>query len=460
MMELATPDAGQAASSIPADGRKSVRRMAIPCIDADTIFDVTVEDGLFASIRPTGDRADSAGPGGQAEVPTLWPAYTECHAHVALPPNFDDSLDDPAIVAMQYLYHGVAHVVDMFGFPLVKAAWERSAALATLPYPEVAHCGYAVTAMCGYDGKIGHGSEFPAPVFMLGGKHDLDVILDGNRHLGATFLKVMFTDGVEQPGGSPRFSRISPELLAALAQVASARGISCVLDCNTRDEVMLAHRFGFRYFAHAVRDVVLSDADWQQLSGSCFVSTLSGLRPMVLQREEFLDEYGRPGFPDTQDTSNLAFVAGIDEPFGIKRNCQESRTRAVETMRQNSLAALERGMLLAGTDAGNGGCFHGYSLLGELRLLGARPDAANLPLQTVATVTGRQFFDRMAGHASPAHPLRVGAAATFNLFSRHGHAAGGLPDATVIRGIPVDRQLVVKTIQALRASPTQGKITL
>ncbi|WP_047257867.1 hypothetical protein [Chromobacterium subtsugae] len=434
--------------------RRTLRRVAIPVLDSSQLFDVEVEDGHFASIRAVGETAAGAKP-----AASLWPGYTECHAHIALPANFDDSIDEPELVALQYLYHGVTQVVDMFGFPLVRQRWQDAAAASWLPYPEVAHCGYAITAMCGYDGKGAHGTEFPSPVFMLGCESDLDTILEANAKLGASFLKVMFTDGVEQPGSPVKFNRLSAPLLEALAKAVAARGIPCVLDCNTREEVLLAYRFGFRYFAHAVRDVELSDADWANLPGASFVSTLSGLRPMVMSREEFLDEYGHAGFVQTQDAANLDFVAGIEQPFGVARNCFETRTGALRAMRQNSRAALARGALRVGTDAGNAGGFHGYSLLAELRLLAERRGRADIALQTNACLDGRRFFELLAGRAA-SEPFAVGAAATFNLFRDADAATGALPDETVVRGIAVDRARIAQFIHSRRASATKGKVSL
>ncbi|QDQ25474.1 hydrolase [Chitinimonas arctica] len=437
-----------------AGGKQVFQRLALPYIDPAMLYDVTMEEGVFTAIQPAGEA------GAERATAALWPGYTECHAHMALPPNFDDSVDDPAIVALQYLYHGVTHIVDMFGFPLVQKRWRQAAHETALPFPEIAHCAYAVTTMCGLDGKGGHGTEFPSPVFMLGCLADLDTILHANRSMGATFLKIMFTGGVEQPGGVPKFSRLSTELLAGLARATQAQGLDCVLDCTTREEVMLAWRMGFRYFAHAVRDVELSEADWQSIPGAKFVSTLSGLRPMILRREEFLDEYGRPSFAQTQDAANIDFVSGIEQPFGIARNCQESRTQALSNIRRNSIAAMERGALLVGTDSGNTGGFHGYSLLGEVRLLDEQAEGCNHRLQTAATVGGRGFFDRMAGRKTDLHPIRVGAEATFNLFTDVHGAAGSLPSATYVRGAQVDRTKIVEIIGALRTGATRGKVSL
>lgn len=431
-------------------GPAMLRHVAIPVIEPGLLFDVAIEDGRFATLQPVGQVGADAEP-----VATLWPGYTECHAHVALPANFDDTVDAPAIIAMQYLFHGVTQVIDMFGFPIASAAWQREDAELR---PDIVHCGYAITAMCGFDGRSAHGSEFPAPVFQLGCVQDIDMVLDANATRGGTFLKVMFTDGVEQPGEVHRFARLSVDLLAALARAAAERGVICVLDCNTRDEVLMAYALGFRDFAHAVRDVVLSEADWQALAGARFVSTLSGLRPMVMTCEQFIDEYGREGFAQTQDARNLTFVSGISQPFGVARNCQESRARAVETMRTNSRAALARGVMLPGTDAGNAGAFHGYSLLGELRLLDDGEASSRDALMSAATLTSRRFFDRLGNHPD-VPPISVGAEATFNLFPGAGATPGALPELTVLRGQAVSRTALAHAIGTLRASETHGKAT-
>ncbi|MCM2413782.1 hydrolase [Streptomyces sp. RKAG290] len=435
-------------------------RAAIPELDPTAVYEVAVEDGHFSSVTPVAERDPD-----DAVTPELWPGFTEAHAHLALPANFDDSLDDPRISAMQYLYHGVTHVVDMFGFPLVKDGWEQGRQESALPWPEVAHCGYAATATKDTDGHYGHGVEFPAPVFMLGVQDDLATVLAANAARGATFLKVMFTEGAEQPESAKRFSRLPGEILAHVPRLAAEHGLRTVIDCNTRDEVMQAYDFGFRIFAHPVRDVGLSAADWQKLAGARFVSTLSGLRPMIMEREDFLREYRRPGFRETQDLANLEYVSAIEEPFGIQFKVQDTRTAALVNMRDNSLAALERGALLIGTDCGNTGAFHGDALKGELDLLAGddlgKPGLRDALLRT-ATTTARGFFDELSGREPGTDLIAQGRPATFNLIApaAAGRPLSELPQATYIRGRALDRAAVVTAIRDLRATPTQGKVTV
>jgi hypothetical protein len=431
-----------------------LRGVAIPGLDPAARYDVAVEDGRLASIEPVADAAPDDG------AVELWPGYVEAHGHLALAPNFDDSVDDPRIIALQYLYHGVTHVLDLFGFPLVSRRWAEGAADSSLPYPELLHCGYAATSVRDAAGRTGHGVEFPAPVFMLGAAGDADAVLRANRERGASFLKLMFTDGTEQPDTEVRFSVLSAPVLADVARATAEQGVPAILDCNTRAEVMQAYAAGFRLFAHAVRDVELSDVDWDYLAGARFVSTLSGLRPMIMSRAEFEAEYARPGFAATQDPANLAAVAEIEEPFGVRFNCQESRLAALADMRANSLAALRRGAMLVGTDCGNTGAFHGYSLLGELDLLAGSTvdDQLRLALRRAITFGNRALFDELAGHPG-GDPLAVGAPATFNLIAPAGPLSD-LPQWTVINGVPVDRALVAKEIQALRESESKGKVAL
>ncbi|MEU8467855.1 hydrolase [Streptomyces sp. NPDC029006] len=430
--------------------RQVLSGVAVPGLDASTVFDVTVEDGVFARVEATGPRL-----GGERE---LWPGYTETHAHVSLPANWDDTADDPRIIALQYLYHGVTHVVDMFGFPLVADAWREGAAASPWPYPEIVHCGYAVTALTDAAGRTGHGVEFPAPVYMIGVEADLDQALRANAARGGTFLKVMFTDGTEQPGSPVKFSRLSEEVLRFTARTAAERGIPAVIDCNTLQETRWAYACGFRLFAHTVRDRTLGAAGRAEFAGARFVSTLAGLRPMVMTGEEFLAEYGRESFALTQDPANLDFVRGIEKPYGIGFGCQETRTAALADMRRNALAALADGSLLVGTDSGNTGAYHGYSFLSELGLLRGDDPTLDHALRHRATFGGRRYFDELRGTASPAGPLSTGASATYNL-----HAPGApltaLPLATVVRGVPVDRPALARAIAGLRATAPNGKAT-
>ncbi|GAA1228516.1 hypothetical protein GCM10009665_18690 [Kitasatospora nipponensis] len=441
-------------------GDLALRRVAVPALDPESLFDVEVAHGRFRRIEPVAPRT-----AGEPAV-ELWPGYVEAHAHLALPANFDDSLDDPRLIALQYLYHGVTHLADLFGFPLVQSRWDAGRAQSAFPYPELVHCGYAATAVRDSSGRTGHGVEFPSPVFMLGTGEDLAAVLHANRERGGSFLKVMFTDGTEQPEMAVRFARLAPEVLAHTARVTREQGVPAVLDCNTREEVLAAYALGFRLFAHPVRDVELSERDWHELAGARFVSTLGGLRPMVMDRAEFLREYGRPGFRETQDGANLDFVQAVEEPFGIRYGCQDTRTAALATMRANNLAALRRGQLLVGTDCGNTGAFHGYSLLGELDLLAAAPEtggALREELRRAATVENWRFFQELAGRPATGHPLTVGDPATFNLFSAPATAHAPLsvlPDTTVVRGTTIDRPALAREIRALRASASNGKVVL
>lgn len=430
------------------------RGVAIPALDSAHLYDVTEEGGVFTSIEPVeGARTEA--------TLELWPGYVEAHAHLALPANWDDTVDDPRISALSYLYHGVTHVVDLFGYPLVQKQWEDGAAASDVPYPELVHCGYAATSMRDNEGRHGHGVEFPAPVYMLGTEGDVDVVLEANRKRGATFLKVMFTDGTEAPGSKVRFSRLTTDILADAARVARERGVPAIIDCNTREETMAAYECGFRLFAHSVRDSPLSEEDWRALEGARFVSTIAGLRPMIMEREEFLTEYARPGFVQTQDPDNLDFVSKIEQPFGIEYDCQETRSAALSNIRNNALEALRRGALLVGTDCGNTGAYHGYSLLSELDLLAGDDIELHDTLRVAATVQGRRFFDELAGRSGD-QPIAVGAPATFNLLrpAGSGRKLSDLPEATVINGVPVDRAAVEREIKALRSSDTKGKVLL
>ncbi|MGW8883120.1 hydrolase [Streptomyces sp. NPDC055749] len=429
-----------------------LRSVAIPALDPEVLFDVTAEDGVFTRVEPTGQTP-------QGSENELWPGYTETHAHVSLPPNWDDSVDDPRIVALQYLYHGVTHVVDMFGFPLLAEAWEAGRAASPWPYPELVHCGYAVTATTDSAGRTGHGVEFPAPVHMLAVEADLDHALRTNAERGGTFLKVMFTDGTEQPGSPVRFSRLSEHVMRFTARTAAERGVTAVIDCNTLEETLFAYSCGFRLFAHSVRDKTLTEAEWKGLQGARFVSTLAGLRSMIMSREDFLAEYGREGFRETQDGYNLDFVQGVEKPFGIEYGCQETRTAALRDMRANALTALRNGDLLVGTDSGNLGAYHGYSFLGELDAL-CGDDPSLVPrLRHQATVGGRAYFDELRGDRTGIHPLTVGASATYNLHAP-GKPLSALPVATVVQGVPVDRTAVARAIAEIRSTESKGKVRL
>lgn len=178
---------------------------------------------------------------------------------------------------------------------------------------------------------------------------------------------------------------------------------------------------------------------------------------MIMTGDEFLTEYSREGFAETQDVRNLDFVKGIEKPYGIEYGVQETRTAALADMRRNALAALGRGDLLVGTDSGNTGAYHGYSLLGELDLLRGDDPALDGMLRHQATVGGRRYFDELSGAPAGAHPLSVGAPATYNLLhaSTPGRPLSALPVRTVVRGRDIDRTALARAIADLRATTTE-----
>ena len=146
---MKAPTSGKSVE-IARSGTLAIRRVRVPPLDPTALFDVEVEYGVISRIDPVEGGTE------RRDALEMWPEYVECHAHLALPSNFDNSLDDPRIIALQYLYHGVTRVVDMFGFPLVKGLWEAGQADSPIPYPELVHCGYAVTSMCDITGRTGH----------------------------------------------------------------------------------------------------------------------------------------------------------------------------------------------------------------------------------------------------------------------------------------------------------------
>ncbi|MFD0394149.1 hypothetical protein ACFQ3Z_24745 [Streptomyces nogalater] len=177
---------------------------------------------------------------------------------------------------------------------------------------------------------------------------------------------------------------------------------------------------------------------------------------MIMTGEEFEAEYGREGFAETQDIRNLEFARTIDKPYGIEFGCQETRTAALADMRRNALATLAQGRLLIGTDSGNTGAYHGYSFLSELGLLRGGDASLDERLRHQATVGGRRYFDELSGDKRGVHPLSVGEAATYNLHAQ-GRPLTALPLRTVVRGVPVDRQAVARTIAELRAAGADRK---
>src|SRR3990167_4426941 len=295
----------------------------------------------------------------------LWPTYVENHAHLALPTNFDNFLEPMEIVALQYLYFGITQVMDLFGYPSISKEWDAMMENSHGIAPTIMHCGYALTAPTLND-KVGHGAEFPLPVYVVNNEADILSALEKNVVAGAQFIKLMYTAGIEKPGDLPRFSLLQKEIFSKILMFAKQHDLECIVDCNTLEEVKFAVRCGYRYFAHPIRDVILTEEDWNDLKNCYFVTTLQGLKGMVMTGNEMEQACDTFHFHQTQLPGQEKHFATVTMPYGIQYGMQNSRLHALNCMRENSIAALLRNQCVLGSDAGNTLSYHGLGFYEEL----------------------------------------------------------------------------------------------
>jgi hypothetical protein len=413
-------------------------------------FDVTLEDGRIRAIVPhepesTPDASDILDY--RRSFQELWPSFVEGHAHLALSPYMDRALSDPPwVIAAQYLLSGVTRVIDLFGFPKIQGQWEKEAGDADFAFPEVLHSGYAFTSGL-REGMKGHGHEYPVKAHLIDTDAEIERGLEENLASGARIAKVMYTSGRDLPPDPRKFSLFARPELRRLRERLDRAGIPAVIDCNTYDESRAAFDLGYRHFAHMIRDRALTDAEWDGFRGARFLSTLSGLTPMVHKDEDFLAASDRELFHATQSPLHRAAMRTVKIPYGEQIGIQASRLGALAHISGNLRAALAREQVVLGSDAGNMNSFHGFGAHREMEMLLRQELASDTRLHEAATTAGHRFFEDLRGGDADRVGLEVGDRADLNLLTRR-PGATPLVHETYLRGQRLDRDSLLARLRA------------
>jgi hypothetical protein len=437
-----------------------LKNIRIPCVDTSRLLSLGIKAGKIALIGPESSFNDKI----QSKIMRdyagssleLWPSFVETHAHLALCPSLDPHPLPTYITALQYLYSGVTHIVDMFGFPNISKEWEKSEKTSNWEFPKVVHSGYAITSS-EKKGRKGHGEEFPCKVHRLQNNSEVARVVESNLRTGATFLKVMFTDGKEVPGDKKRFSKLTLKNLERILTLAQKTRLETVIDCNSFEETYAAYHLGYRYFAHMVRDRRLSEMEFDSLKNATFISTLSGLSPMVMKDSDFCELFDRPPFHVSQDKRDFEDMIGIRSPYGLKIDIQKSRLKSLKNIRTNSLLALQKNALLVGSDSGNTFSFHGYGVHSEFLYLSPTSESQTRSLMHSATMNGHSFFKRLSGGSST-FIFGTGAGATFNLFDGSLSCSNSFPIQTYINGREISRSGIRNEIQSFYNKTQQRRV--
>lgn len=418
-------------------------------------YDVGIRKGVYSYIKKSSDRENGFLKLAQAKKilsfdqaqTILWPSFVESHAHLALSPTIDGIRQPTHITALQYLYYGITRVLDLFGFPFIEDEWRQAESHFDFPFPEVAHCGLALTASV-ENGLYGHGHEFPIAPYYIQSKEDVGKAIEDNVSKGATFIKVMFTEGREVDTDKPRFSILKRPLLEYLHQRLNDFDLPAIVDTNSYEETLIAKNIGFSNFAHLMRDRALHAKEWDQLGHSLFLSTLSALTPMVMHRELFYKAFGNPQFLAAQPQRYFEDMDKRIVSYGTQTGIQESRLIAIRYLLQNTQTGLSRSQVIPASDTGNTFSYHGYGLHREFELIQPQNRQEKEKMLRAATERAHELFVKFNRSACPVE-LKQGGQADFNLFEENPVESknGFFPWKTFIRGLEVPREKIREILQ-------------
>jgi len=198
-------------------------------------------------------------------------------------------------------------------------------------------------------------------------------------------IKAVYAGGI-----SPFFSyeRLDRAALAKLIRQAHAYGLKITVHVDTPEELRTAVELGADGIEHVPVTDIVPSSTWKRMArrGVILVPTLAvyeGYRLMSDPEAILMEPFVPTVLSD--DEQNL-----LRQPFArLAATLIPGAARAamVRTAQQNTLAAYRAGVpIVAGSDAGNPGTFHGAALHRELRLLTA---AGLPPLEALKAATSR-----------------------------------------------------------------------
>lgn len=356
--------------------------------------DVVVSKGRIASIAPAGG---AASPAGATRIDgtgrTLLPGLIDCHAHVGGgdgAPPWTARLPNDKAQAAALLYSGVTTVLNP-GRDADLVAMAREIDAGKQAGPHFFRGSRYFTAMDGHPVPLAK-AIFPWPFsrFFISehmiqassadqASRAVDAELDADS---PDFVKVMY-DAL--PIGSPHLTK---ELLSAIVGEVNRRGQRAIVHISSPDDVLDSIDAGASILMHVPWDGELTDVQVQRIvaSGIPLVTTrrLYAVMAAGLAGTLQFDALEREVMPTGAADAFGAPPAGYQPP-GFSPEYIAAFPRYDATLGKNIAKLHAAGAkLLAGTDSGLPGIFHGAALHRELQSLVALgiPSAAVLRMAT------------------------------------------------------------------------------
>ncbi len=332
---------------------------------------VTVDDGVISAISP--DKPDLDVPFITAEGGTLLPGLTDAHVH-----TFDNALE-------QQLRAGVTSVLDMFMAPELLKAQLKAQSLGTVDthssdhgHPSVASVTQDTHQLAAYQRTVstqatlysagvlatapkGHGTEYGIAIPTISSPEQADAFVRERIFEGSAYLKIVYQSDKAPYKRMPSIDRAT---LQALVDAAHQHGLKAVV--HIADQV-------------SAHDAVSAGADG--LVHSFFDSPIKPeLLHALVERRVFVIPTLAVYDANIGGTLNQRFSQLVSAARPLSRREQQGLAplqlnrlmppNLLQNLYANVRAMHNAGVvLLAGTDAPNGGTLHGLSLQAEMLAL-------------------------------------------------------------------------------------------
>jgi imidazolonepropionase-like amidohydrolase len=313
---------------------------------------------------------------------TVLPGLMDAHVHTQVspgPPGFSPPRDLSTDQVHALLRAGVTSYLDLGSSPA--DIYDKRARSGQQDFPRIFAAGPMVTATWGHpctDGPSDACRSVDSP-------SEVESVLDGVLADEPDVVKGVLERGF----GLGSIPTLSSATLAELAQQTRTAGVPLVMHVSRTDHMMQLVDLGVSRFAHMPYQGELTDED---------VATLVREGVQVIPTLVFVDALYRLAqetFSELTDDATLyedvdgAVVAALQDPEFVAQVTARSYRDGISASRRNVMANVARcqaaGLrLVAGTDSGNTGVFHGRALRRELALY---VDAGLTPQEALRTAT-------------------------------------------------------------------------
>lgn len=414
---------------------------------------VLIADGRVAAVGPT---AEVVVPAGCSVVDgrgrTLLPGLLDAHVHLfGSAGRFDRPIElDATLRAEQTLACGVIGVLDLNGPEDAVLALRGVAREPAALLPRIFSVGAAVSV------AGGHGTEGGFAAHRLSGTDDVAEVIEQLRRRGVDFVKAM-----DDPGGwgsEPERPTLSQAQLNEIVAAAHRAGLRTVVHCVDVAHMKDALRAGADAIAHGpiVGEVDAELIELFRARGATLIATLAVYRALADLADDDATWLDRPlvrRFVDPRVVALLRDPAWRRDPHTVAQ--ARYFTERLPQARAAVAALHAAGVrVIAGTDAGNPGTFHGEAMHRELAelvaaglserdaLLAATRDAARfLGVDAELGVLPGRVADLLLVNGNPLHDI----------------AATRAIELVLRRGVPVSRDGIAARTAALAAAPAADK---